>query len=320
MPMVAKKSGGGEPQRALDRGASRPAVASLRRRVRCCRRPRPWRRMTSPPKRRRPAVGAAAVVDSSQQPRSRARHVGVDRCGIEKRAVSTPPDSKPRREPVERDGAADQEAGAEQQHQRQRDLGDDQADPHAVAQAAAGRAAPPSRRPDLHIGPRQPQRRRQPAQHAADEREADGERPARPDRCAPARPAARGGLHAISACVAQAANTTPTPAAPSASTALSVSNWRTMRRVAGAERGAHGNLAAACRAARQQQVTDVAAGNQQNDRDGAEQHQQSRTIVADEILAQTAASRNVSVRAVLREIVTDAQRRPSRARRRSCSR
>ena len=57
---------------------------------------------------------------------------------------------------------------------------------------------------------------------------------------------------------------------------------RTSRAAAGAERVAHGQLAAAARAARQQQAGDVRAGDEQHEADGAEQHEQRRSHVADE--------------------------------------
>ena len=54
----------------------------------------------------------------------------------------------------------------------------------------------------------------------------------------------------------------------------------------GAERGAHGQLALPRRSAREQQVRDVGAGDQQDECDGAEQHEQRRPDVAGQLLAQ----------------------------------
>ena len=66
------------------------------------------------------------------------------------------------------------------------------------------------------------------------------------------------------------------PSAPPAlaSTRLSVSSCAEQAPAAGAERAAHGELAPAPRAARQQQARDVGAGDQQHEADRAEQHQQ----------------------------------------------
>ena len=61
-----------------------------------------------------------------------------------------------------------------------------------------------------------------------------------------------------------------------ASTRLSVSSCRTSRAAARAERGAHRHLAPARRAAREQQVRDVGARDQQHRGDRAEQHDQRR--------------------------------------------
>ena len=53
--------------------------------------------------------------------------------------------------------------------------------------------------------------------------------------------------------------------------------------MAGAERGSEGNLACPYRPARQQQVGDVAARDEQHDADGSQQRQQPLPVVTDEL-------------------------------------
>jgi hypothetical protein len=53
-----------------------------------------------------------------------------------------------------------------------------------------------------------------------------------------------------------------------------------------AQGGADGDLLVASGGAREQQVGDVGAGDQQNQRDGAEQHQQGAADIADHVLPQ----------------------------------
>ncbi len=77
---------------------------------------------------------------------------------------------------------------------------------------------------------------------------------------------------------------------------------------AGAERAAHGELAPASGAARQQQTRDVGTGNQQDEADRAEQHEQRAAHVADERLLQRFHRRGlaiVGVRILAREAVAD---------------
>src|SRR6266545_2649354 len=70
-----------------------------------------------------------------------------------------------------------------------------------------------------------------------------------------------------------ASNTPPTPPA-TASSALSMSNWRTSRQRPEPN------------AARQSQVGDVGASDEQNERSGAQQHQQRQAEVFDRLLAE----------------------------------
>ena len=61
---------------------------------------------------------------------------------------------------------------------------------------------------------------------------------------------------------------------------LSVTSCRTSRATAGAECGAHGELALACDAAHQQQVRDVRAGDEQHERNAAEQNEERQPEIA----------------------------------------
>ncbi len=70
----------------------------------------------------------------------------------------------------------------------------------------------------------------------------------------------------------------PTPAR----TRLSERSCPTSRRRPGAEGVAHGQLAAAARASREQQARDVRARDEQDEPDGAQKHQQRRSHVADQ--------------------------------------
>jgi hypothetical protein len=57
-------------------------------------------------------------------------------------------------------------------------------------------------------------------------------------------------------------------------------------RSAGAERRAHGDFVGACRGAREQQIRDVGAGDDENQRDGGEQQVERGSRVADELILQ----------------------------------
>ncbi len=72
------------------------------------------------------------------------------------------------------------------------------------------------------------------------------------------------------------------------STSDSTSSCCSTRAAAGAERGADRHLLAAAEGAREQQVADVGAGDQQHQADGGEQHHERRADVADDVLLQRA--------------------------------
>ena len=73
-----------------------------------------------------------------------------------------------------------------------------------------------------------------------------------------------------------------------ASSRLSVSSCRDEPPAAGAERAAHRHLARACAGAREQQVGDVDAGDQQHEADRAQQHEQPVLYVADHLRVERA--------------------------------
>ena len=82
------------------------------------------------------------------------------------------------------------------------------------------------------------------------------------------------------------ASTTPSTAPAPQSTRLSASSVRRSAPVLGAERGAHGQLAFAAHRARQDQVGDVRAGDDEHDRGGGEQHEQDRPRRRRDLIAQ----------------------------------
>ena len=79
------------------------------------------------------------------------------------------------------------------------------------------------------------------------------------------------GFHHATKRTAAYARPRPTMALAPVSTRLSVSSWRSTLQAAGAEGRAHGHLALARFRAREQQVGDVGAGDEQQEADGTEE-------------------------------------------------
>ena len=100
------------------------------------------------------------------------------------------------------------------------------------------------------------------------------------------------------------ASTTPSAAPPSESTTPSTSSPRDEPPAARAERGADPHLAAAPGRARQQQVRDVGARDEQHQRDRAEQHQHPAAHLAHEMLVQRDDAR-AAARAPLRILLVE---------------
>ena len=84
----------------------------------------------------------------------------------------------------------------------------------------------------------------------------------------------------------QTAMSSPSVPPTAASSTLSVSSWRTSAHASGAERAPDRHLALPHRRAREQQVRDVRAGDEQDEADRGEQRQQRRTHVADQVVVQ----------------------------------
>ena len=91
------------------------------------------------------------------------------------------------------------------------------------------------------------------------------------------------GLIASSSASPHCATSRPRPPPSTHSTRLSVSSCRMTRIAAGAERAADRDLALARRAAREQQVGDVGARDQQHEADRAGQHEQRRPQIAGQL-------------------------------------
>ena len=179
---------------------------------------------------------------------------------------------KPRSTVSELDEAGDREAGAGEQRQRERELGDDEHAPHPLA-AAADRGAARFLQHVVQVEPLDLPRRRG----------AEQTRPTAPTRASVksstgtfSRMSASdgsvfGGISARMPSIRK--KRAPGRAAPPAAarTTLSVRNCSEQASARRAERRAHRHLALARRAAREQQVGDVRARDQQHEADRAEQ-------------------------------------------------
>ena len=89
------------------------------------------------------------------------------------------------------------------------------------------------------------------------------------------------GSSAISASMPQTASSRPSAAADQAEDHALGEQLADQAAATGAERGPHGDLALARRRAREQQVRDVHARDQQHEADGAEQQPERASQVAD---------------------------------------
>ena len=194
-----------------------------------------------------------------------------------------------------RDAAHDQRR-ADEQHHRERDLGDDEQPAQAVSappqRAGAAGAAPGVVEIARQVQARQPPRRRQPEQQPGRDRQ---DRRVKASTRA-SRPIAsmRGTLPRPSAwrpCTPAAATSRPSQPARAGEQQRSVSSWRTSRAAPAPMRGADRHLAAPADRAGQQQVRDVGAGDQQHEADGADEDPQRTADVADDLLAAAARRR-----------------------------
>ena len=186
---------------------------------------------------------------------------------------------------LQRERAANQQSGADEQQQRQRDFGGDQACAQPIAKAAARRSAAAFAQSRLDRAAREAKRGREAAQNAAcdRDRERESERDGIDARLLEPRHARR------------ARRDDPGDEPLRQHEAGGRRRQRQHRAFgqqlahdaapAGAERGADGDFASTGGAAREQQVRDVAARDQQHESDGAQQDEQTRSIAADELLA-----------------------------------
>ena len=178
--------------------------------------------------------------------------------------------------------AAQQQPGAEEENDRQRDLRDDQRLPHAMARAPGARAAVRlqrfvrigpcglKRRQDPDEQPRGCREREAPQQHpAVDARSKIEHRELRGDQrrrrlqadVREQKPCGRAGEREEQALGQQVTREPPPP---------------------GAERKAHGQLALPRRRAREKQVREVGARDEEHERHGAEEHERGRTRVLEQ--------------------------------------
>ncbi len=180
----------------------------------------------------------------------------------------------------------DQQRRADQQHQRERELADDE--DAAQARRASGGAGPARRLAHhrLQLGVRALNRRRQAEEHAGHDRQGGREREhGRVDVDGlQSRQARRADLH--EGVDAPDRDQQAERAAGRREQHALGQELPHQARAAGAQRAANGNLPLPDRRAREQQVRDVGAGDQQHEADRGEQRQQRRTHVADQIVVQ----------------------------------
>ena len=180
----------------------------------------------------------------------------------------------------------DHEARGGREHERERDLGDDKHALDAMSARTAARRPPSASRsrrcaPSATRVPRRTQRQR--------ERRERRERAARGQSMPTTAWRGRSPAMRTASNRDQRARDQRCPATPPAdarAAAPSVRTCRTSRDPAGAERAPDRKLPASRSRAREQQVRDVDARDEQHEADGAEQHQQCGPHVADEVLAQ----------------------------------
>ena len=185
--------------------------------------------------------------------------------------------------PLQAREAGEQQTCGDEQHERQRHFGHQQARAKTMARSdrAAARFLERLQHVDARRLPRGQQTDRQPGDERHDQREAQRE------RIDPDLEDARNQLGAEGDQRARA----PTPPAagrrapPSTATSmLSVTSWRTTSPRLGAEREARGDLPPPAGEARQQQIGDVRAGDQEHAAHGAEEQQIALPLIADGIV------------------------------------
>ena len=182
--------------------------------------------------------------------------------------------------------AADQEPGAGEQHHRERHLGHDQRAAHPRPAAIGDRATPGLLQRSGQAGRRRLERGHHPEDEAGHDRQAERER----DHVAVdphvVQPRNTGRLEPDQHVDAPDRQQQPETAADDAEDDAFGEELADEAAAGGAERAAHRHLAFARRRAREQQVGDVGAGDQQDEADGAEKHQHGLADVADHRLVE----------------------------------
>ena len=205
---------------------------------------------------------------------------------------------------LERHGAANEQARADEQHQRDGQLTDDQARAQPVAHPAHRGAASALLEDRLHIGSRRPDRGGQPEEDGAGQR--DEEREPHHDRVERGLLEAR---HAVGRgrderADAPGGKRKPRRRGDQREDEALGEELPDHAAAAGAERGANRHLPGPRGPARQKQVGDVAAGDQQNEADGPEEDEEPLPVVADELFHHRR-DREAQLRIVFREALAE---------------
>ncbi len=193
---------------------------------------------------------------------------------------------KPKRHVHQRHQAAEQQAGPDQQHQRDRDLGEHQAGARDVTlrRRRSRRGCCPSACsavPGFEACQAGTTPNSTPGDHRQRQRQTPG--PGHRREMGATRGTSPGSSARIRSTPQNAEQHARAPPPTSAISTLSVSSWRISVDAVGADRRANGQLARADGGARHQQVRDVGHHDQQHASHGAEQHQQRRARRADQL-------------------------------------
>ena len=188
------------------------------------------------------------------------------------------------RHALQRDRALNQQRRARQQQQRQRQLADDQRRAQPIADAGGGGVAPGAAQAGLDVRSRRADGGREPEDEGAQERHADREQDdeAVEPRLLETRHSR--GTHRHERADADLRQREPEQRGGQREHEALGQELADDPRPPGAERRANGQLARPRRAAREQQVGEIAARDQQHEADRAEHHEEPRPIVSDDIV------------------------------------
>ena len=184
------------------------------------------------------------------------------------------------------DEAAHQQTGAGQQDERQRHFGDDERAEHAVQSAAAG--VTPAFAQRIARGARRDECGHETEEDAGQERSDHGERDHRHIERHLVEPRNRNAIahQREQATMTQRGDGQPRDATGGRENQTFGEHLAHQPPASRAERGAHAELALACRAPREQQVRDVHAGHEQHEQHGAHQGEQRRPELPDHLFLQ----------------------------------